>query len=218
LELDGQYKIHCSIYKSNEEAQYNFADLYNTTGSRSILATTRSKRWNGELSSLSPDFLKEVIEKMNSYGDRIQFEMPHKKNRVPSYQVINARDQKMGFDDRHLLMRLNEGGNIGEEMSTTYSLQAIKAALANDGRKTVSRSTSSSRSSSPRSSSSRAPSAPAVPVDTIEQDKYAYFKANREFLPDGITKHSQDISQMMRGGMSAEQAFDAIIKAHFQDV
>src|SRR5690606_39624691 len=124
----------------------------------------------GELSSLATDFLKEVIGKMDSYGDRVQCEMPHKENRVPCYQVINARDMKMGFDDRHLLMRLNEGGNIGEEMSTTYSLQAIKAALANDGRKTVSRSTvSSSRSSSPRTSSPRAPSAPVVPVDTIEQ-------------------------------------------------
>ncbi|MCC2595216.1 hypothetical protein LKR43_02575 [Pusillimonas sp. MFBS29] len=182
------------------------------------MATTRSKRWNGELSSLSPDFLKEVIEKMDSYGDRIQFEMPHKKNRVPAYQVINARDLKMGFDCRHLLMRLNENGNVSDEMSTVYSLQTIKATLANDGRKTVSRSAgSSTRSSTPRSSSPRAPSAPAVPVDTVEQDKYAYFKENRDYLPDGIARYSQDISQLMRGGMSAEQAFDAIIKAHFQD-
>ncbi|NYT85601.1 hypothetical protein [Pollutimonas harenae] len=182
------------------------------------MSTNRSKRWNGELSSLTPDFLKEVIEKMNSYGDRIQFEMPTKA-RTPSYQVINARDMKMGFDNRHLLMRLNDAGNVGDEMSTAYTLEAIKAALANDGRKTASRgsarSTSpSSRGSSPRASSSRS-TAPAAPVDTIEQDKYAYFKANREYLPDEITKHSQEISKLMREGMSAEQAFEATIKAHF---
>lgn len=183
------------------------------------MSTNRSKRWNGELSSLTPDFLKEVIEKMDSYGDRIQFEMPSKA-RTPSYQVINARDMKMGFDNRHLLMRLNDTGNVGEEMSTIHTLEAIKAALANDGRKTTSRggtrgtSSSSSRTSSPRASSSRS-TAPAVPVDTVEQEKYAYFKANREYLPDDIAKHSQKVSQLMQGGMSAEQAFEAIIKAHF---
>ena len=181
------------------------------------MSTTRSKRWNGELDSLTADFLKEVIEKMDSYGDRIQFEMPTKA-RTPSYQVINARDMKMGFDNRHLLMRLNDTGNVADEMTTTFSLEAIKAALANDGRKPSSRSTgtrsasTSSRSpSKPRTSSSVAP----TPVDTIEQDKYAYFKANRDYLPDDIAKHSQEISQLMRGGMSAEQAFEAVIKTHF---
>ena len=185
------------------------------------MSTTRSKRWNGELNSLTADFLKEVITKMDSYGDRIQFEMPTKA-RTPSYQVINPRDMKMGFDNRHLIMRLNEAGNVGEEMSPTYTLEAIKAALLNDGRKTTSRSStrssgsSSSRTSSPRSSAgSRSAPAP-TPVDTVEQEKYAYFKANREYLPDDIAKHSQEISQLMRGGMAAEQAFEAVIKAHFQ--
>lgn len=178
------------------------------------MSTKRSKRWNGELDSLAPDFLKEVIEKMNAYGDRIQFAAPGKP-RTPCYQVINARDMKMGFDERHLLLRLNAGGNVADEVGPVFTLEAIRAALAGGTRKTATRaSTSRSSTSAPRRSA--ASSAPvAAPVDTIEQDKYAYFKDNRDYLPDGIVKHSQEISQLMRNGMSAEQAFEAIIKAHF---
>ncbi len=179
------------------------------------MSTKRSTRWNGELNSLTSDFLKEVIEKMDAYGDRVQFELPG-KNRSPCYQVINTREMKMGFDNRHLLQRLNADGNVSDEVTAVFTLEAIKAAQAGGGRKAASRSSTRGGASAGRATSSRsaAPAAVAA-VDTIEQDKYAYFKSNRDFLPDGIARHSQEISQLMRNGMSAEQAFDAVIKEHF---
>src|SRR5690606_33054419 len=89
------------------------------------LNTKRSKRWNGSLDTLTPEFLKEVIEKMQSYGDRVQFELPGKPPR-PNYQVINATGRKMGFADRHLLLRLNENGDISDNLTTIFSLDSIK--------------------------------------------------------------------------------------------
>lgn len=180
------------------------------------MSTKRSKRWNGELDSLAPEFLKEVIEKMQSYGDRIQFEQPNRAA-TPNYQVINPTGRKMGFDNRHLILRPNADGNIGDELTPVYTLQAIKAAMTGAG-------TASARTSRPRASgasrsttaSATRGSAPApAAVDTVERDKYAYYKENKETLPDGIVKYSQEVSTLMRQGMSAEAAFDLIIKQHF---
>ena len=56
---------------------------------------------------------------------------------------------------------------------------------------------------------------PAPVVDTIDADKYKYFKENREFLPDGIQKYSDEIGALMREGKSAEAAFDEIVKQYF---
>src|SRR5690606_35172331 len=176
-------------------------------------STKRSKRWNGELNSLAPEFLKEVIEKMNAYGDRVQFEAPGPR-RGPYYQTLNARDMKMGFDERHLFQRLNADGNVADELSPIFTQEAIKAAMAGTVRKPASRAGTrlSSGSTSRRSTAS---SAAAAPVDTVEKDKYTYFKEHRDTLPEGIVAHSQEISQLMREGMSAEQAFESIIKTHF---
>ena len=182
------------------------------------MSTKRSKRWNGELDSLAPEFLKEVIEKMQSYGDRIQFEQPNRAA-APNYQVINPTGRKMGFDNRHLILRPNEDGNIGHELTPIYTLDAIKAAMTGTR-------TSTARTSRPRASSTgRSTTAPATrssapapaAVDTVERDKYAYYKENKEALPDGIVKYSQEVSTLMRQGMSAEAAFELIIKQHFCD-
>jgi hypothetical protein len=171
------------------------------------LSTKRSKRWDGSLDSLSTEFLKQVIEKMHAYGDRVQFEMSI-RGAGPNYQVINPRDRKMGFDSSHLLLRLNDDGHVGDEMSEIFAMTAVQAAA--DG--VTTRTTSRSRAGSPRPAKT---AAPAVAVDTVEQEKYAYFKANREALPDDIHRHAQAISQKMRNGMSAEMAFDAVIKENY---
>ncbi len=181
------------------------------------MSTKRSKRWNGELDSLAPEFLKEVLGKMEAYGDRVQFEQPNKSPR-PNYQVINPSNRKMGFDAKHLLLRLNEEGNVGEHLSPEFTLEAIKAAISGAGRKPASSRTSAvaRRPAASGGASRAAPvTAAAAAADEIERDKYAYFKANREYLPEGITQYSQQISELMRGGMSAENAFDAIVKQNF---
>lgn len=168
------------------------------------MSTKRSKRWDGSLDSLSTDFLKQVIEKMHAYGDRVQFEMVT-RGAGPAYQVINPRDRKMGFDSNHLLLKLNEDGHVGEEMSEVFAMSAVQAAA--EGLTT--RTTSRTRAGAPRAAKA---AAPVVAVDVVEQEKYAYFKANRDALPDDIHRHAQAISQKMRAGMSAEMAFETVIK------
>lgn len=175
--------------------------------------TKRSKRWNGNLDSLSADFLKDVIEKMESYGPNVQFELPGNAQR-PNYQVINNAGKKMAFDKKNLLMSLNSGGNVSDTLSAVFTLDAVKTAMKGGGVKTAAKpraSRSSTASSSPRGSYTPA----AQFVDTVEHDKYAYFKTNRETLPEGIQKHSAAISELMKNGMSAEDAFGEIIKQHF---
>lgn len=178
----------------------------------SILSTSRTKRWNGTLESLAADYLKDVAERMESYGDRVQFELPGHSKR-PIYQVIGRGDRKMGFDGKHLLLRLNENGNVAETLSAEFTLEAVRQAILG---KRSTRGNSSTRASSSRPVRQRA-AAPAAAVDTIEQDKYAYYRAHRETLPDGISQYANEISQLMRSGKSAEAAFQQIIEQHYKE-
>ncbi|PLC53763.1 hypothetical protein CR155_09920 [Pollutimonas nitritireducens] len=174
--------------------------------------TKRSKRWNGNLDSLSTDFLKDVIEKMESYGPSVQFELPGNAQR-PNYQVINNAGKKMAFDKKNLLMSLNSDGNVSNTLSAVFTLEAVKTAMKGGGAKTVARARTSRPSTAGGTRSGPAPAAQII--DTVEHDKYGYFKANRETLPEGIQKHSAEISTLMKNGMSAEEAFGEIIKQHF---
>ncbi|RTZ42568.1 hypothetical protein EKL30_12800 [Candidimonas sp. SYP-B2681] len=180
--------------------------------------TKRSKRWNGNLDSLSADFLKDVIEKMESYGPNVQFEMPGNAQR-PNYQVINKAGKKMAFDKKNLLMSLNSDGNVSDTLSAVFSLEAVKTVMKGGGAKTAARarvSRPSTGAASVSGGSTRSSyTAPAPVVDTVEHEKYAYFKANRETLPEGIQKYSAVISDLMRTGKSAEAAFEEIIALHF---
>lgn len=174
--------------------------------------TKRAKRWNGNLDTLTVDYLKDVIEKMEAYGNRVQFELPGKGPR-PNYQVINTAGKKMAFDKKNLLLAASFNEEIGTELSSVFTLDMIKAAVRGGGVKTAAR--ARVVRSSTGSTTSRSAGVTEQAVDVVERDKYAYFKANRETLPDGIQKHSQKISELMRGGMSAESAFDEVIKQHF---
>ncbi len=176
--------------------------------------TKRSKRWNGNLDSLGTDFLKEVMEKMQAYGASVQFELPGHAQR-PNYQVINNAGKKMAFDKKNLLMSLNSSGNVSDTLSAVFTLDAVKASIQGGGVKAAPRTRSSSPGTTSGNSGGRSHTPVAQVIDTIETDKYAYFKNNRETLPEGIQKHSGAISQLMRNGMSAEDAFDEIIKLHF---
>ena len=177
--------------------------------------TKRAKRWDGTLDTLTKDYLKDVMEKMEAYGDRVQFEWPGKGPR-PNYQVINPAGRTMAFDKKNLLLPRDTEVDFVNNGSHVFSLDAIKAAASGTIRKSVTRTrVAGTGTATSRRTSSPGASAPEPEVDTVERDKYAYFKANRETLPEDIAKHSQSISELMRNGMSAEQAFDEIIKQHF---
>lgn len=175
------------------------------------MTTSRTKRWNGTLESLSGDYLKGVMERMESYGDRVQFELPgHGKH--PVYQVIGTTERKMGFDGKHLLLRLNEAGNVAESLSPVFTLQAVRDAIA--GRRAP-RGAASARTGTGRSAAVRRAAAPVVATDTVEQEKYAYYRAHRDELPEDISKHASEISTLMRAGKSAEEAFNHVIAQHY---
>jgi len=175
------------------------------------LSTTRSKRWNGTLESLSADYLKDVMERMESYGDRVQFELPGHSKR-PIYQVIGRGERKMGFDGKHLLLRLNDSGNVADSLSPVYTLEAVQAAIS--GKRSPRRSTNRDSANS-SGSPVRRRAAPAVAVDTVEQDKYAYYRAHRDNLPEDIAQYAGEISQLMRAGKSAEEAFTQIVSQYY---
>lgn len=154
------------------------------------------------------------MERMESYGDRVQFELPgHGKH--PVYQVISTSDRKMGFDGKHFLLRLNESGNVAETLSAVFPLDAVRNAIAGKRgtRGTRAAPGSAGENGGPRKRAAAA--APAPAVDTVEQDKYAYFRAHRDELPEGISQHAAEISSLMRAGHSAEEAFRQVIAQHF---
>lgn len=168
-----------------------------------ILTTRRAKRWNGELSSLSVDFLKEVLEKVQTYGKSVQFEFPgHAK--TPIYQVINHRGYKMGFDGKHLLHSLNENGNVSDQLSAEFTLEQIEQGMLTP--------VAAPRARKSAGAGARKQAQP----EQVEVDKYNYFRENRDWLPDDIQYYSDDISTLMRQGMTAEQAFGSIIDEHYE--
>lgn len=177
------------------------------------MSTTRTKRWNGTLESLSADYLKEVMIRMESYGDQVQFELPGHGKR-PIYQVIGRGERKMGFDGKHLLLRLNETGNIAETLSPIFPLEAVRAAIAGKRGQRGAAATRSPSAGGSGPARRRAAAAPAV-VDTVEEDKYAYYRAHRAELPEGISQYAGEISQLMRTGKSAEEAFKQIIAQYY---
>ena len=177
------------------------------------MSTSRTKRWNGTLESLSTDFLKGVMERMESYGDQVQFEFPgHGKH--PIYQVIGRSERKMGFDGKHFLLRLNESGNVSDSLSTVYSLEDVRDAIAGR-RSTRSRSGATATRSGTSTRVVRRAAAAAPAEDNIEHQKYAYYREHRETLPEGIARHAEEISSLMRAGKSAEAAFQQIVEQYY---
>ena len=176
------------------------------------MTTTRSKRWNGHIETLKADYLSGVISQMETYGDRVQFALST-SGAGPRYQLTNSAGKKMAFDGNHHLHHPEEGEFGPGSATGVFTIEQVKLAKLGGGR-TVRSSAGTSRVS--RSSSApRAPSAATRAKDLLDSEKYEYFKNNRSTLPDTIGEHSEEISTLMRGGMSAEAAFGDIIKRYF---
>ena len=174
------------------------------------MKTTRSKRWDGTINTLSADYLNDVVGQMVSYGDRVQFGLTGTGSR-PYYQVINSSDKKMAFDSNNHLLHPVADEFVGSNGSMVYTLDQIKAAIAGVGTRAAiaSRTRSASGTGSTRTT--------AVKVqDVIDSQKYEYFKLHRDLLPPSIGEYSGEITALMKQGKSAEEAFDEVIKQHFR--
>lgn len=62
---------------------------------------------------------------------------------------------------------------------------------------------------------SRSAAAIAKIKEQIAIQKYEYYKTNRATLPSDIREHSEEITRLMEGGMSAEDAFEEVSKLCF---
>lgn len=172
--------------------------------------TTRNKRWNGRLETLKADYLSGVIGQMDAYGDRVQFAL-NGPGQKPLYQVINADGKKMAFDDNHHLYRPEGEEFTGSNATGVMTMDQIKLAMAGGAPK----STGTVRAVRATGVGSRGPSAATKAKDLVDTEKYEYFKNNRSMLPAEIGEHSNEITTLMRGGMSAEAAFSEVLKRHF---
>lgn len=171
------------------------------------MTTTRSKRWNGNIESLKANYLTDVINQMNTYGEHVQFALVTSGN-GPRYQLTNSAGKKMAFDGNHHLHHPEEGEFSSGNTTAVFSVEQLKSAKI--GRIKTTRS-----SSVTRASGTRMPSAATRAKELIDTEKYEYFKNNRATLPDTISEHSEEITAMMRAGMSTEQAFGEVIKKYF---
>ena len=98
---------------------------------------------------------------------------------------------------------------VGANATPVLTLAQIETAIANVGVKRVVTSTRAVRSV-------RGSSKPAArPGDLIDIQKYEYFKNNIKTLPEGIREYSQDITNLMKKGMTAEAAFGQIVAEYF---
>jgi hypothetical protein len=174
------------------------------------LVSSRSKRWNGNFDALPVQYLQGVMAKMADYGDRVQFSLVS-GGPEPSYQIINSFDKRMAFDKNHHLFRPEQDEFTGSNASAVFTLDQVKAVI--NGVRIKPAPARSARVVRPSTGGVR-----TVPVrmeDQFAAQRYEYFKNNRESLPPTITEHSEEITQLMRKGMSAEEAFGAVVKKYF---
>ena len=174
-----------------------------------ILTTTKNKRWNGKLETLAADYLKDVLVQMETYGERVQFALNGPGQR-PNYQVTNTAGKKMAFDQNNHLMHPKDDELSGANISGTFTLAQIKTAKSSVGV----RASAGTRATKTSSGAPRTTSA-AAKAGAMDEEKYEYFKAHRQTLPPAIKEYSNEISELMKKGMTAEEAFNDVLTRYF---
>src|SRR3546814_10331489 len=90
---------------------------------------------------------------------------------------------KMGFDERHLLLRLEADGNVSDNLSVVFTLDAIKQAIAGGGKKpAISRARTSGTTSTRTGGTSRS--------TTARQRRFASVSRSEE--------HTSELQSLMR--------------------
>lgn len=163
------------------------------------------------MDSLPVEYLKGVMEKMMSYGDRVQLSLIS-GGPQPSYQVINNLGKTMAFDKNHHLLHPQEDEFTGPNATPIYSIEQIKSAItglgfgAGSGSKTV-------RVARSTGGSTRVSAAKLL--DQFAAQRYEYFKNHRQTLPPTITEHTEEITELMKKGSPVEEAFDIVVKKYY---
>jgi hypothetical protein len=174
------------------------------------LVTTRSKRWNGNFDSLPADYLKGVMEKMQDYGDRVQFSLMS-GGPQPSYQLENAAGKKMAFDRNHHLLNPQDDEFVGVNASAVFTLDQIKAAIA--GVRPGAAPAARAPRAAAGSGSTRTTAAQLN--EQFAAQRYEYFRNHRTTLPTAISAHSDEITELMKNGKPVEEAFNEVVKKYF---
>lgn len=173
------------------------------------MASKRIKRWDGKVDNLPADYLKGVQEKMNSYGDRVQFSRC--SGPLPNYQVINPADKKMAFDGGHHVMRAQEDDFSGANGTSVFSMDQVNAMI--NGVRMVEGKAKSVRVVRPGSTGTR--TTVRQVEDQFAAARYEYFRTHRATLPPTISEHSDEIATLMKQGKPVEEAFNAIIEKYY---
>ena len=171
------------------------------------MTTTRSKRWNGNFDTLPAEYLRGVMAKMADYGDRVRFSLAS-GGPQPSYQISNAVDKKMAFDRNHHLLQGQDEEFAGANASPVFTLDQIKAGIAGAGLHAA---------NGPRTV--RAGGGTRVSAEKRNEQfatqRYEYFRNNRQTLPPAISRHSDEITDLMKSGKTVEEAFDEVVRKYF---
>lgn len=144
---------------------------------------------------------------MSTYGDRVQFALTGTGQR-PNYQIINAAGKKIAFDNNNHLLHPKADEFIDNNATRVFTLDQLKTAMASDGIKT-------SSGTRVGIGGGRRTAAAVNAMNQVDSAKYEYFKNNRQALPPGIGEHSEEVTTLMKQGMSAEDAFGEVVKRHF---
>ncbi len=161
------------------------------------------------MDTLEADYLKGVITQMKAYGERVQFSLSGPGQR-PNYRVVNTFDKKMAFDGNHHLLRTEEHEFAVGNATVMLTVGQIEQTIAGIGMvKTGSATVRKTRVvGSGGTAAARA-------GDLLDVQKYEYFKNNMQKLPEGIRAYSQQVTALMKQGMSAEAAFGEIVQQYF---
>lgn len=176
------------------------------------MAISRGKRWNGNVDALPADFLKDVLEKMDQYGERVQFSLVSGGS-APSYQIQNMLGKTIAFDRDHHLLRPQEEEFADGNATPLFSIDQIKSALAGERIGFVSRAKGARVPRSGGSGLTRAAAARLAEQQAAE--RYAYFKAHRSMLPATIAEHTEEIDALMRAGKPADEAFGEVMRKYY---
>lgn len=173
---------------------------------------TRSKRWNGNVDSLPADYLKNVMQKMADYGGNVQFSLVSGGSE-PSYQVSNDFGKAMAFDRNHHLLRPEEHEFAGANATRAFTMEQLKSAAA--GIRSTGASSAAKTARVVRSGGTGTRVSAARLDEQFAAQRYEYYRNNRQSLPAAITEHTEEITELMRQGKSAEEAFAEVLKKYF---